>query len=211
MEIKAQDTILFLGDSVTDCDRDYDDPTSLGNGFPHLVAKQLQARYPEYQLNFINKGISGNKIQDIVERLEQDCLALQPDMVIFLIGVNDTWHHVGEASFGTEVEVTRFVNAYREVLIAMQASGIQRIMVLAPFALPFPADRVSWGLDLNPKIEGIKDLASQFKATYLPLNELFMEAIKQESPQFYTGDDGVHPTLAGHQFIAEAIMKQIVD
>ena len=209
MELKPQDTILFLGDSVTDCDRKYDDLTNLGEGFPKLVAQQLKTKYPDYQLTFINKGISGNKIQDIVDRLKNDCLDFQPNMVIFLIGINDTWHNVGAESFGTALEIERFVNAYKSVLLDMQASGIERIVLLEPFVLPFPEDRKTWAADLDPKIEGIKQLATQFKAMYVPLNELLNEAAKQATPQLYTGDDGVHPTMEGHQLIAKELVERL--
>ena len=60
-------TILFQGDSITDCGRNREMITSTGVGYPLLVKAQLGFENPgEY--TFINKGISGNRIVDLYAR-----------------------------------------------------------------------------------------------------------------------------------------------
>lgn len=47
MELRKNDRLLFLGDSVTDCDRDRTNPTDLGKGYVLMTAGILAARHPE--------------------------------------------------------------------------------------------------------------------------------------------------------------------
>ena len=68
MIIKDNDIILFQGDSITDCDRNREDESNLGNGYPLMIASWLSALHPELNLKFINKGISGNRVRDLKER-----------------------------------------------------------------------------------------------------------------------------------------------
>ena len=49
-------TILFQGDSVTDCGRSREDLSDLGRGYPLMIASRLTAEHPELQLRFINRG-----------------------------------------------------------------------------------------------------------------------------------------------------------
>ncbi len=62
------------------------------HGYALLIASHLVAERPEAQLKFHNRGISGNKVFQLAERWDKDCLALKPNVVSILIGVNDIWH-----------------------------------------------------------------------------------------------------------------------
>ncbi|MDB1701325.1 SGNH/GDSL hydrolase family protein, partial [Enterococcus casseliflavus] len=95
MKLVKNDTVLFLGDSITDCDRDRQDPHDLGHGFARLVADQLAETFPTAGFTFYNRGIGGNKAADVLARLQEDCLQLTPDVLVFMIGINDTWHNAG--------------------------------------------------------------------------------------------------------------------
>jgi acyl-CoA thioesterase-1 len=209
IKLHKNDTILFLGDSITDCGRDRLNPVDLGKGFPALVAAQLAATSPDASLAFYNRGISGNKIQDILARINEDCLELKPDCLIFLIGINDTWHNVDTASFGTAEATQQFATNYRYFLEQVTASGVKKIMLLEPFVLPYPVDRKQWRKDLDPKIHCIRELAAEFRCTYVPLDGLFAERAIAHQASYYTGEDGVHPTIAGHGVIAEEILKRL--
>lgn len=202
-------TLLFLGDSITDCGRDRQDSMDLGKGFPALVAAQLAAEYPDADLSFVNRGISGNKIQDILNRIGEDCIDLKPDLLIFLIGINDTWHNVGTPSFGTSEAAAAFATDYRQFLQQVTESGIKKILLLEPFVLPYPADRQQWRKDLDPKIHSIRELAAEFGCDYLPLDGLFAERAVKKHSSYYTGEDGVHPTIAGHGVIAQEILHRV--
>ena len=72
IELKHNDTIVFIGDSITDAGRREAAYRPLGYGYVHFVANYLQAKYPEYNLISINTGISGNTIRDLNIRWERD-------------------------------------------------------------------------------------------------------------------------------------------
>ena len=83
--------VLFQGDSITDAGRDYADPHHLGDGYPKYAAEAIRDRFPDETFEFINLGISGNRTTDLLERWQKDCIAVQPDVLSILIGINDTW------------------------------------------------------------------------------------------------------------------------
>ena len=91
----------------------------------------------------------------------------------------------------------------------MTQQGITRIFLLEPFVLPYPEDRQTWRIDLDPKIQIVRRLAAAFHCQLLPLDGLFAEAAVASSPQALTGDDGVHPTPAGHALIADQLMARL--
>ena len=83
--------IFFYGDSVTDCNRVYSDPDNIGEGYVKYTVESLKLAYEDADIQFINRGISGNRTIDLLNRLDADLIAHQPDIVTILIGVNDTW------------------------------------------------------------------------------------------------------------------------
>ena len=104
--------ILFQGDSITDAGRDRaaTDPNAaraLGSGYPLLVASAALASHPDRGLRFYNRGVSGNKVPDLAARWAADTLALAPDVLSILIGVNDFWHKLGKGYTGTVEDYVR--------------------------------------------------------------------------------------------------------
>ena len=91
IELKPDQTILFIGDSITDAGRLESAYRPFGYGYVHFVAYWLLAKYPEYNINIINTGISGDTIRDLNDRWEQDCLSHKPDILSLLIGINDVF------------------------------------------------------------------------------------------------------------------------
>ena len=68
--------ILCQGDSITDAERNRSDDSSLGEGYPLLVAARLGRDQPgRYQV--LNRGISGNRVVDLLARWKKDCLNLR--------------------------------------------------------------------------------------------------------------------------------------
>jgi acyl-CoA thioesterase I len=84
-------TVVFAGDSVTDCGR-RTDPEGLGDGYVRDLWNDLGPQRPQ----IVNVGISGNRAVDLRERWATDVLAHEPDLVSVLIGINDTWRRYDE-------------------------------------------------------------------------------------------------------------------
>ena len=208
MKLKPNDRIVFFGDSITEWGRDKTDFLSLGHGYVNHVSAYLAMTYPELDLTFFNRGIGGNKIHDLNERIN-DCLDLQTDVVILMIGINDTWHNAGSDISGTKEEAARFENEYRILLDKLTESLVKRLFLIEPFVLHYPVDRANWRDDLDKKIQIVRKMADTYDLEFLPIDGLLNEAARKKSPQYYTGDDGVHPTNAGAAFIAKEVIKRI--
>ena len=208
MKLKKNDRLVFFGDSITEWGRNREDETSLGNGYVAALSRILTERFPEANFRYFNRGIGGNHIHDLNNRIS-DCLDLKPDVVFLLIGINDVWHQVGQKDFGSEEEANRFEAEYRKLLKQLQEAGIQRILLLEPFVLPRPSNRASWRVDLDKKIQVVRKLAQKFQLEFVPLDGLINEEAIKVGAKSLTGEDGVHPTPQGAQFIASEIFKRI--
>lgn len=195
-------TILFQGDSITDCQRDRSVDRLLGQGYPFAVESRLGHDQPgSYRV--INRGVSGDRVVDLYARCKRDCWNLAPDYLSILIGVNDVWHE-----FGSEngVDAERYENIYRILLTETLARLPNcKIMLLEPFVLPgsgineYGYDLFRSEVILRQKV--VAKLAKEFSLAHLSLQEAFDRAAKTTSPEYWLFD-GVHPTPAGHGLIA---------
>lgn len=197
--------VLFQGDSVTDCERDRNDPADLGNGYAASVAAWHTAAHPDSRVRFINRGVSGDRMRDLQERWERDCLDLLPDILSLLIGINDVWRRYDSAD---PTSLDDFARSYRDLLERARARTDARLVLLEPFVLPVSRDREKWREDLDPKIQSIRALAREYGAVYIPLDGLFAGASTRRPPQDWA-TDGVHPTANGHALIARAWLAAV--
>lgn len=208
MEIRQHDHLVFFGDSITEWGRDKNNPESLGNGYVSLVVADILEHHPDLKLQFFNRGIGGNKVQDLVDRVE-DCLSCQPAALVLMVGINDVWHLVGKDGFASLAEQKRFETTYRKLLQTLKDAGIDRILLMEPYVLDYPEDRMEWRRDLDPKIQIVRHLAREFKLELIPLDGLMNEQALRSGRRELTGEDGVHPTLAGAMVIAQEILKRL--
>ncbi len=197
--------ILFQGDSVTDAGRDRTNIHDMGDGYPRYASAMLCDSFPNVEFEFVNLGISGNRTEHLVERLETDFVAIEPDIVSILIGINDVWHHY---SHGIETTDGQFEARLRKVLDAVRSRTNARILLIQPFLLE-TADPAKEELlaELRRKQAIIERLADEYADAYLPLDEFLHTAIT-EDPSDYSAD-GVHPTPDGACLIGEAYLGAI--
>jgi lysophospholipase L1-like esterase len=205
MVIHPDDTILFTGDSITDCGRVRDDAKNLGFGYAAFAAAQLQLLSASPELKIFNRGISGNRVRDLLGRVQADLLDLKPDIVSILIGINDTWRRYDAAQSATTA--AEFERDYRALLEKIRGELDAQVILLEPFLLHVPDDRHAWREDLNPKIDVVRKLAVEFETELIPLDGIFAEAATT-APAAFWAHDGVHPTAAGHALIADAWIER---
>ncbi|MFD0675423.1 MULTISPECIES: SGNH/GDSL hydrolase family protein [unclassified Paenibacillus] len=202
--IKEGDVVLFQGDSITDAGRNRDKGDDLGKGYALMAAAQFSALYPEKQVQFINRGISGNRVKDLQKRWQEDCLDLKPNVVSIYIGINDTWRRY-DRNDPTSTE--QFEEVYRDIL--KQSAKLEaKLVIIEPFVLPVPEDRKQWREDLDPKITVVRELAREFGARLVCLDGLFAQASARAAASFWA-PDGVHPSPAGHALIAKAWLQAV--
>lgn len=190
--------ILFQGDSITDCGRNREDYHNLGAGYPKYAAELIAKAYPETDFEFINLGISGNQTKDLVDRLQNDFIDIQPDFVSIHIGINDTWHRAAERNWlGNDI----FEAQYRKVLSEIKEKTNAKLLIIEQFLLPVD-DKAYFREDLNGKIDITRKLAREFADFYIPLDGLMAQACVGNDSSHWS-EDGVHPNENGARFIAD--------
>lgn len=201
-------TILFQGDSITDCRRDREAevnlPWHLGYGYSNLVSSRLLLDDPEAMYRCINRGISGNRVVDLYARWKIDALNLRPDIISILIGVNDVWHEVGNHN---GVEADRFEQVYRMMLEwTKKVLPNVKLLLMEPFALLSDVVDEDFLSEVKVRAAITEKLAKEFDAVFLPLQDK-LDAAAKIAPNSYWLFDGVHPSPAGNQLIADEWLK----
>jgi acyl-CoA thioesterase I len=207
LALSRGNSILFIGDSITDCGRRAGQVGPMGRGYPLLVSSRLAAKFPELELSFCNKGISGDRIRDVAARWKRDAVALRPSIVSILAGVNDTWRRFDS---GEETSAGEFEAAFRSIIEATRRETSAALVLCEPFVLPCGLVTGVWREDLDPKIAVVRGLAREFGAALVPLDEIFTAAASK-APCEYWAEDGVHPTYAGHGLVAQAWLRHVLD
>ena len=203
-------TIVFQGDSITDCGRNncggagYPMEYNMGPGYAGIISTMLQGEHPEKDYRVFNRGISGNRIVDLYARWKADTINLTPDLISILVGINDIGH---EIQWRNGVDPERFERFYRMLLAwSREANSQVKFILMQPFVLPFGAATEEWSEKLRPYQQIVEQLAGELDAAFIPLQNIFNEALKS-APEEYWISDGVHPTPAGHALIVNAWKK----
>ena len=196
--------ILFQGDSVTDAGRDRSNPNDMGEGYPKYASAMIQDSFPDMEFEFVNLGISGNRTEHLVARLERDFIEIQPDILSIMIGVNDVWHHYDHAMIETTDEY--FEANLRKILSEIRERTTAKILLIQPILLDVE-DKIHMRPELERKQAILARLAEEYADAYLPMDEIFHTEAEEE-PTYYAAD-GVHPTPDGACYIGEAYLRTV--
>lgn len=209
--IEPNSVILFQGDSITDAGRDRlsiqpNNQHGLGFGYPHLIADQLMTIFPDQKLQFYNRGISGDRIRDMTQRWDKDCIRLAPDLLSILIGVNDTWNYL---YMGMGSSPAEYHQVYQKLLYDTRQTFPEiRFVLCEPFVLITGEVNDEWMDDVLQRQKSVLELAKEFQGVYVPFQSALDEALKKV-PAHKLLDDGVHPTDQGHRVLAECWLKAV--
>jgi lysophospholipase L1-like esterase len=210
--IQKDSTILFQGDSITDAGRDRksegnaNDSNALGKGYVYSIATQLLAESPGDGLKIYNRGISGNKVFQLADRWDKDCLDLKPDVLSILIGVNDIWHSLNGNYDGT---VETYEKDYKALLgRTLKALPKVKLVICEPFVLRCGAVNDKWFPEFDQYRAVAGKMAREFDALFVPFQSMFDDAVKKAPPAHWAGD-GVHPSMAGAYLMAQEWLKVV--
>ena len=195
--------IVFIGDSITDCERNRTDENSLGNGFVKILSDKLRPIYPDMDIQLINKGISGNEVCDVLARVNKDVIDLKPDTAVIMIGINNVLH---QYKYGKQLDLKQFERDFTELLRKIKEAGIT-LIVLEPFLMPAP-DKLRMRPLFNKELEIIHRVAVDIADEFVAYDEMF-NGLSESIRYTEYSMDGVHPTHRGSRLIADTAIKAI--
>ena len=216
--------VVFIGDSVTDggwgrsCDlgrpsaeRNHKDQNHIyGHGYMMMCAAHYEAVQPARDWHFFNRGISGDDLLRIEARWDDDVVALRPDVLSMMEGINDVYLHMRNHA-GEEFDFAGWESRYRALLDrAREANPDLRIMLGTPFIARVErrnesADYDSCEAAVWRLAEIVTRIAADYDAVVLRYDELFagLELVYPSVPVSHWIWDGIHPTMAGHRMMAD--------
>lgn len=209
MFLESNDLVLFQGDSITDAYRKPDEVGTsyrLGAGWAMMAAAQLHAEHPGMNLRFENRGVSGNGLRHLHERWDTDCLALRPDVLSLLIGVNETY---ASKALGESRPLDEFEAGYRRLLDrTRQALPQIRLIVCEPFLLAVGDVKADWLADMRERQAVVHSVAQDYRAAFVPLQEPLDKAAARTGPAYWLFD-GIHPHAAGQWLIMQEWLRAV--
>ena len=183
---------IFIGDSVTDCGRDIEPP--YGDGYVREIA-----RSGTLTGQIINVGTSGHRLIDLENRWLSDVVDHAPTMVSIAIGINDTWRRYDD---NDPTSTEDFLLRYERVLKTTKSLCNPQFVLCEPFLLAVQPEMKNWREDLDPKIQVVHQLAREFNAVIVPFDQ-HLNQLALTLPMTEIAEDGIHPTVFGHQEMAK--------
>ena len=209
MNIPPGTRLVFIGDSVTDCERARpigEGPGSaLGKGYVADVAAALSQVYPENPVRIANMGVSGDTVKHLAAQWDSDAIGPGPDWLSVMIGVNDVWRQFRKSDFGGPVMPDEFESVYDE-LMARARARVKQLVVMTPFYVQGDrADAMRRRLDEYGAIT--RKLAARHGALLVDTQAAIDRALEKQD-YASIAEDRVHPTKAGHAIIARAFLSE---
>ena len=199
-------TLLFVGDSITDCGRDRESGgTDLGAGYVAQVQALLDAHHPEAKVRYLNTGISGNRVTDLEARWDVDVLAHQPDWVSVLIGINDVWRQ-----FDNPLVEQVSLPAYSEKLqglVERTLPQVQGMILMSPFFLETNIKEPMREL-MDSYGAAARGIAERNELRFVDLQAAFNAWLAHNHTSLLC-EDRVHPNAVGHNIIASAFLDAV--
>lgn len=211
MLLQKGQKLLFIGDSITDCERAKPAGEglfgALGQGYVAYVDALLQAVYPELGIRVINKGLGGNTAFHLRDRWQEDVLDLKPDWLSIMIGINDVWRQYDlPAIKETHVYADQYEETLRN-LVKQAKSQIGNIVLMTPFYIESnEQDLMRKTMDEYGAI--VRRIAEEEGTLFIDTQAAFNVVLKE----LYAATlawDRVHPVPAGHMLLARAFLNKI--
>ena len=223
-QLLSAQRVLYIGDSVTDGGwgrsggsamptekRNHGDLNHLyGHSYMMLCAAHYQSCQPYAQLDFLNRGISGNTLSDIEARWKQDVLAMQPDVLSVLIGTNDAGKWLKDNPSDENFDYQGWEDRYRALLLSAKEKNNHIKLVLGT---PIVSRATSPSRQrMTEKLSAIvRKIAQEEHAVCVPYDSLFNRLQRKQPHDRYWIWDGIHPTAAGHRQMADLWISKVTE
>jgi lysophospholipase L1-like esterase len=207
MRIPDNTTLLFIGDSITDCQRarPVGKAGGLGQGYVSIVNSLVTAAYPVSRIRILNTGISGNTVRDLRARWEQDVLRLKPDWLSVMIGINDVWRQ-----FDEHLEACGHVmdDEYEATLRDLVArTPLKGLVLMTPYIIEHVReDDMRRRMDVYGGM--VRKVAAECGAIFVDTQAAF-DRVLQHVPSEAMAADRIHPGMLGHTILARAFLDAV--
>lgn len=213
MKICNHDTVIFLGDSVTDCDRSRGDngeggmgSNAYGGGYPRFFVSLFRVLHPEMNVRFLNKGCGGEQTRHVLARLQSDVLDYHPDVVTLCIGINDVWRGFDVPQIpGAGVDAQEY-RANMVKIIEGILGETKKLVLMTPYLIdrsplePMRLKMIEYG-------DICKELGKQYGLPVIDLQALFEGLLEQGLTSYELAGDRVHPHTTGHMAVTLKLME----
>lgn len=212
MKISPASRVVMIGDSITDCGRVRNttegDPAGLGIGYVAIANALLSVEMPERKILVINRGVSGDTVRDLKARWDRDVIALRPDWVTVMIGVNDVWRlfDPDPAKHADAVPAEEYEPTY-DALLARTRPHIRGLALLSPFVVhPDRNDPMRKRVEVFAAV--VRELAARHDAVFVDTQAAY-DRMLGELDFALLAPDCVHPTILGHTVLAQALLAAL--
>jgi len=193
--------LITLGDSIT---RGVRSGVKPGQTFSAQLQAGLRRSGLPVQVHSV--GISGERSDQALRRLESEVIAQRPDFVTIMYGTNDSWIDPGKTE--CRIGVEKYEANLREIIHRLRAAHCQPILMTEPM---FGEERKKNGLGEEPNVrlaghmEAVRKVARELD---VPLVDHFADwdsAQRQGQRLQAWTTDGTHPNATGHARMAGVI------
>ncbi len=143
----------------------------------------------------LNRGINGQRSDEILARLKPDVLQEHPDCVIVLAGVNDVYQGVP-------------LREVKSNLLAMyQKASAAKLALVAATVLPYNTASASQAKAIHDLNHWIKETANSLRVIFCDTN--FAVRDPNDPNRLRSSPDGLHPDVSGYRRMGEALAETI--
>jgi lysophospholipase L1-like esterase len=203
VELKKGDRIVFFGDSLTAL-AGIDGPKDKGvtKGYVRIFRDAILKQHKDKGIEVDWVATGGHTVPDLLKRVDKDVIAKKPTIVVIQIGCNDA-RRIAKDTFKTSLE---------ELIDKLQKEKIQVIQC----TLTSVGEKHDGTNKDDPKLDEFAVVEREVaKAKNVPLNDLrraFVEYWTKNNPDNKSSGiltyDGNHFNDAGHEFVAEQMLKK---
>lgn len=196
---KSKDKVLFIGDSITDCGR-RGDHAPYGHGYVRKITELITAKYPERNINYVNKGIGGDIVEGLENRWDTDVIEEKPNWLSVKIGINNASRQLGQG-ISNEEYLPEWEECYRRILTRSKNELDAPLFLFEIFYIEEDVENPR-PLAVDAYNACIHRLAKEFDARLIQTNNAFDRAVAARPGALWTTKDGVHPNAEGHTLMA---------
>lgn len=187
-KLKKGEKIIYVafGDSITE-------GYGVKEGWPEKLVKELKYKYPNSEIELVNKGKSGDTLEESMCRFESDVLSYNPDLVTINFGINDAMNGVN---------LNDFEKLLKELIQTIKNRTNSEIIVISSEVLE---DEVA-DATARKYYDKLQKVSREEKVVFVDIHRIWQQKLREGielSTLLIPGLD--HPNEEGYKIFAKSI------